>query len=159
MIDEAIFHAVIKLKYSQASEHQTEAIRELVLGKDVFINLPTGSGKFLCYAALPYVFDELREKNGLAGTFQSIVVEPLQSIMEDQVRKYTARGAKAAFVGKAQEDQSVRTAVFNGEYQFVYMSPRAMLLNLRWREVFRSPSYQENVVCLAVDEAHCVETW
>ncbi len=161
VVDRATCQAVEKLKYAQATERQTEVIREFVLGRDVFVNLPTGSGKSLCYAALPFVFDALRETSGLVGTFHSIVVvvSPLQSIMEDQVRKYTDRGVTAAFIGKAQKDECVRTAVFNGEYQLVYMSPEAMLLNLRWREMFRSPVYQENVVCLAVDEAHCVEKW
>ena len=41
------------LGYDSAREHQREAIRELVGGKDVFVWLPTGHGKSLCYAVLP----------------------------------------------------------------------------------------------------------
>ena len=37
-----------------------EVIRAFVSGKDVFVMLPTGSGKSLCYVALPLVFDFLR---------------------------------------------------------------------------------------------------
>ena len=48
---------------------QREAITRFVGGEDVFICLPTGFGKSLCYALLPLVFDYLR---GSAG--HSIVV-------------------------------------------------------------------------------------
>ena len=155
-IDRAIHEAVTKLGYSRASGDQVVAIREFVLGRDVFVMLPTGSGKSLCYAALPYVFDSLRGENRASIV---LVASPLQSIMEDQVKKYTARGLHAAFLGKAQRDERVRAGVVHGDYQLVYMSPEAMLLNLRWREMFRSDVYQNNLMCLAVDEAHCVEKW
>ena len=32
-----------------------------------------------------------------------------------------------------------------------------MLIDLRWREMFRNEVYQQNPVALVVDEAHCVE--
>ena len=35
---------------------QTSAIKEFVTGRDVLVVLPSGSGKSLCYAALPHVF-------------------------------------------------------------------------------------------------------
>ena len=64
------------------TEDQQGAIREFVLESGrVFVGLPTGSGKSLCFAALPFVLDILR---ALAGSVV-VVVCPLQSIMEDQV--------------------------------------------------------------------------
>ena len=47
----------------------------------IFIGLPTGSGKSLCFAALHFVFDILRAQAGSVV----VVVCPLQSIMEGQV--------------------------------------------------------------------------
>ena len=38
---------------------QTSAIKEFMSGRDMLVVLPSGSGKSLCYAALPYVFDIL----------------------------------------------------------------------------------------------------
>jgi superfamily II DNA helicase RecQ len=156
-IDLAIEETVRKLGYSRATEDQLVAIREFVLGRDVFVMLPTGSGKSLCYAALPFVFDALKGEVHCSSIV--VVVSPLQSIMVDQVRKYSAKGVLTAFIGKAQKDESVRLGVENGRYQLVYLSPEAMLLNLRWRETLRSDIYQSNLVCLAVDEAHCIEKW
>ena len=62
-IDRAIAEAVWKLDYSRAPDDQANAIREFVAGRDVFVTLPTGSGKSLCYAALPFVFDFLRAQS------------------------------------------------------------------------------------------------
>jgi len=36
-----------------------EAVKAFVEGNDVFMSLPTGFGKSLCFALLPYVFDYL----------------------------------------------------------------------------------------------------
>ena len=62
-------------------------------------------------------------------------------------------------MGKSQKDDDIREGVVKGCYKLVYLSPEAMLLNCMWREMFNSAVYQENVMCLAVDEAHCVEKW
>ena len=45
------------------------------------------------------------------------------------------------------------------EYELVYMSPESMLTVLHWREMFRTDTYQHNLMCLAIVKAHCVESW
>ena len=75
-IDRAIAEAVRKLDYSRATDDQANAIREFVAGRDVFVTLPTGSGKSLCYAALPFVFDFLRAQSESPSVV--VVVCPLQ---------------------------------------------------------------------------------
>ena len=76
-----------------------------------------------------------------------------------QVKSFEGKGIKMAFIGKDQTDENIRSNVIAGEYSLVYMSPESMLTNLRYREMFRSAVYQENLVRLAIDEAHCVEKW
>ena len=49
----AVSLAASKLGYSHLKPKQLEAIREFVSGKDVFVSLPKGGGKPLCYAVLP----------------------------------------------------------------------------------------------------------
>ena len=64
-IDVAILEGFQKLGYDCPTQEQAQAIRSFVLGSDVFVMLPTGSGKSLCYASLPYIFDSLRQSTAL----------------------------------------------------------------------------------------------
>ena len=61
-----------------------QAIRHLYEGRDVFLWLPTGFGKSICYEILPFLFDF---KLGQADIKNSmvLVVSPLLSLMIDQV--------------------------------------------------------------------------
>ena len=155
--------AVQALGYEEATCEQRESIKNFVLGRDVFVSIPTGTGKSLCYAALPLVFDNIRAHSLIKETVteQSIVVcvSPLSALMLDQVTKFNNRGLLTAHVGKNQKDLKVRVDVEGGKYQLVYMSPESLLLNLTWREMFRSRVYRDNLAGLIVDEAHLVEKW
>ena len=44
-LGEAILSVARKLGYSDLRQKQREAVTEFVAGKDVFVSLPTGSGK------------------------------------------------------------------------------------------------------------------
>ena len=57
VIDVAILEGFQKLGYDRPTQEQAQAVRSFVFGSDVFVMLPTGSGKSLCYASLPYIFD------------------------------------------------------------------------------------------------------
>ena len=83
-VNVAILQAVRKLGYDTPTQDQKDAIRSFVEGTDVFICLPTGSGKSLCYACLPILFDILRGDGGQQNCIV-VVVSPLSSLMQDQV--------------------------------------------------------------------------
>ena len=53
----------------------------------MFISLPTGSGKSLCYGSLPFVFDHLR-KNGEKVIAIVVVISPLRPLMLDQAHSF-----------------------------------------------------------------------
>ena len=55
----ALSRAATKLGYSTLLPQQERVVRAFVQGRDVFVSLPTGSGKSLCYCLLPLLFDEL----------------------------------------------------------------------------------------------------
>ena len=54
-----IIRASQRLGYSSVRDKQLLAIRTFMEGNDVFISLPTGSGKSLCYTVLPHAFNDL----------------------------------------------------------------------------------------------------
>ena len=56
----SVTYATTYLGYTKLKPPQEEIITEYVLGKDVFVSLPTGFGKSICYGCLPIVFDKLR---------------------------------------------------------------------------------------------------
>ena len=51
-----LYQSVKELGYDQPTDDQAEALQKLVSGHDVFVSLPTGSGKSLCFACLSLVF-------------------------------------------------------------------------------------------------------
>ena len=69
-VDIAILHAVQKLGYDRPTPEQAVDVREFLLGKDVFVSLPTGGGKSLCYASLPLAFDYLLHAAIIGKCFQ-----------------------------------------------------------------------------------------
>ena len=56
-VQQVITQSVKELGYHQPTDDQAEALQKFVSGHDVFISLPTGSGKSLCFACVSLVFD------------------------------------------------------------------------------------------------------
>ena len=70
-----ITSAFVRLSYKSPTDEQRSAITEFVKGRarDLFVGLPTGSGKSLCFAALPVVFDELSSVVQRGRSIRSVV--------------------------------------------------------------------------------------
>ena len=52
-----ISEAAGKLGYEKVKEDQSYVLRKFVEGHNIFVSLPTGLGKSLCYQCLPALFD------------------------------------------------------------------------------------------------------
>ena len=79
---EAIEKACKRLGFQDLRSAQEEVVLNFLEGRDVFVSLPTGHGKSLCFAILPFAFDELLQRSGSIV----IVVSPLIALMKDQVK-------------------------------------------------------------------------
>ena len=142
----------------------------LLAGNDVIGVLPTGYGKSLIYQLLPYLFPSTK-KNII------IVISPLNSIIEDQIKSLKSIGIEAGtikiqdplysnpklLVGEDDDDTCKSIAVFsdrvmNGLAPIVFCHPEAALSE-EGRKLWRKKVYQTNVVALVVDEVHCVHEW
>ena len=63
-VEEAMCWGAKELGYPEGLRpKQQQVVRHFLLGCDVFVSLPTGSGKSLCYCVLPKVFDYLRSSS------------------------------------------------------------------------------------------------
>lgn len=129
--------------------NQLPVISSLLEGNDVFVLMPTGAGKSLCYQ-LPALMSE--------GT--AIVISPLIALMKNQVdalRMHCENDAIAHFLNssltKGQIDK-VKKDVLEERTKLLYVAPESL-------------SKEENLEFLkhvavsfyAVDEAHCISEW
>ncbi len=85
VVREAANRSAVRLGYSLGlKKEQMEVVVAFMTGKDVFAVLPTGFGKSLCYACLPFAFAELEKAERTEGPIV-VVATPLTAIMKDQV--------------------------------------------------------------------------
>ena len=122
---------------------QLEAITEALNGRDCAVLLPTGAGKSLIY-----------QLAGLCMPGRTLVVDPLVSLIDDQVDALTRHGIDRA-VGISMSNNRLSEAA---DAYFVFVTPQRFQ-----REPFRrhlQEQAQEAPINLTVvDEAHCVSEW
>lgn len=121
----------------------------LLEGNDVFVLMPTGGGKSLCYQ-LPSLL--------MGGT--AIVISPLIALMKNQVdamRNFSADDGVAHFLNsslnKSAVDQ-VKADVVSGKTKLLYVAPESLTKeeNIEFLKTVPISFY-------AVDEAHCISEW
>jgi len=97
-IEAAITAAFSQLGYPTVKSEQLKAAGEFVKGQDMFVSLPAGSGKSLCYGCLPLVYDCHSLCDNVGGNKSIvIVVSPLKALMQDQVRAFCAKCLELAY--------------------------------------------------------------
>ena len=106
---DSVNYALSKLGMShlKLKDEQKQAIQAAYDGKDVFVFLPTGFGKSVCFQSLPFLFDH---KLGLTDGSKKkcvIVVSPLISLMVDQVRTLQRKGINAVVISSNSSENSV----------------------------------------------------
>jgi ATP-dependent DNA helicase RecQ len=125
---------------------QAEIVRQVALGGDALVLMPTGGGKSLCYQ-IPAL---LRDGVG-------VVVSPLIALMQDQVDALAELGVRAAFLNSTQSfDEMVQTErkLRRGELDLVYVAPERLMTS-HCLELLEA----SNIALFAIDEAHCVSQW
>lgn len=132
--------------YTEFRGNQEAIINHIIEGNDVFVLMPTGGGKSLCYQ-LPAI---IRPGTG-------IVISPLIALMQDQVQGLLQLGVKAAFLNSTlslNEARKVEQTLLKGELDLLYVAPER-LLTPHFMELLS----QTQIALFAIDEAHCVSQW
>jgi len=141
-------HATLKkhFGYDQFRPLQEEIIRDAFAGRDVFVLMPTGGGKSLCFQ-LPALI-----RNGL-----TIVVSPLIALMKDQVDALQTSGIAATYLNSTLDREEAKArwrGLHRGEYRMLYVAPERLML-----DTFLERALNWDIAQFAIDEAHCISEW
>lgn len=135
-------------------EKQMNIINRALARKDVIGLLPTGAGKSLCY-----------QMAALLQPGITVIVDPLKTLMFDQVQQLKAAGIDTVSFINSQLKGARRKEVVQrfrrGNYQFVFIAPERFLSE-QFRIALGQMTMGSRPVTFAycvVDEAHCVSEW
>lgn len=132
--------------YDFFKECQEEIIESIISGNDVLAVMPTGAGKSICYQIPSLIFDGV-----------TIVISPLISLMQDQVRSLNDSGIRSAYINSSLSDRQISVALNRaslGEYKLIYVAPERLESN-----AFMNFANNTDIFMVAVDEAHCISQW
>lgn len=128
---------------------QEAIIRNLMEGHDIFVLMPTGGGKSLCYQ-LPSLIME--------GT--AIVISPLIALMKNQVdviNGLSESDGVAHYLNSSLNKsaiEKVKSDILSGKTKLLYVAPESLTKedNVEFLKTIKISFY-------AVDEAHCISEW
>ena len=132
--------------YDSFREGQKNIIDSIMAGRDVLAIMPTGAGKSICYQ-VPALM--------LSGI--TIVVSPLISLMQDQVKALNEAGIHAAYINTSLTEGQINKALSlaaGGRYKIIYVAPERLETY-----GFLEFSRQADISMVTVDEAHCISQW
>lgn len=135
--------------YTHFRHEQEQIIEDVLNKKDVFVLMPTGGGKSLCYQ-LPALMME--------GT--AIVVSPLIALMKDQVDSLRTNGISAAFLNSSistKEQNEISAQLLNNRLKILYIAPERFQIhhNSGFLDIIKNI----RISLFAIDEAHCISHW
>ena len=129
--------------------NQEAIMTSLLEGNDVFVLMPTGGGKSLCYQLPALMMD---------GT--AIVISPLIALMKNQVdamRHFSEADHVAHFLNSSLNRAAidmVKSDISAGRTKLLYVAPESLTKeeNIEFLKTVPISFY-------AVDEAHCISEW
>ena len=135
--------------FSKFKGQQEQIIRTLLEGKDVFVLMPTGGGKSLCYQLTALISE---------GT--AIVVSPLIALMKNQVDAVNGLSSEEGIahvlnssLNRLQTKQ-VMDDISSGKTKLLYVAPESLI-----KEEYIDFLKDVKISFVAIDEAHCISEW
>ena len=132
--------------YDSFRPGQEAVINAILEGRDILAVMPTGAGKSLCYQ-VPAML--------LSGI--TLVISPLISLMQDQVKALNEAGVNAAFINSSLSEKELNDTfknAYKGHYKIIYVAPERLM-----SEGFINFAKSVEISMVTVDEAHCISQW
>lgn len=132
--------------YDSFRNGQEEIIEAVLAGKDALAIMPTGAGKSLCYQVPALLLPGI-----------TLVISPLISLMQDQVKSLNAAGIHAAFINSSLTEGQISKALrmaAEGTYKIIYVAPERLE-----SQGFLAFALSSEISMVTVDEAHCISQW
>ena len=132
--------------YDSFKPGQEEIIRAILNGKDILAVMPTGSGKSVCYQVPAMLLPGI-----------TIVISPLISLMQDQVKALNEAGIHAGYINSSLTEtqiSKVYARALEGIYKILYVAPERLESG-----GFVNFAGRVEISMVTVDEAHCISQW
>lgn len=132
--------------YDTFREGQEKIVEAILANRDVLAIMPTGAGKSICYQIPALILPGI-----------TLVISPLISLMQDQVKALNDAGIHAAFINSSLTENQISKALYlaaSGRYKIIYVAPER-LENYEFLEFARNVE----ISMVTVDEAHCISQW
>lgn len=132
--------------YSSFREGQEELINTILSGRDALAIMPTGAGKSLCYQVPALLLPGI-----------TLVISPLISLMQDQVKSLNEAGIHAAYINSSLTEGQINKALSfaaKGVYKIIYVAPERLETASFLAFALHTP-----ISMVTVDEAHCISQW
>ncbi len=132
--------------YDSFREGQENIITSILAGQDALAIMPTGAGKSICYQVPALMLPGI-----------TLVISPLISLMQDQVKALNEAGIHAAFINSSLTETQIGTALSRaaqGIYKIIYVAPERL-------ETYGFTDFasRADISMVTVDEAHCISQW
>lgn len=147
----------MRFKLEDFRPNQLEAINATLEGRDVFVLMPTGGGKSICYQ-LPAVVTTGATKG------VTVVVSPLLSLIVDQVSALADKDIAVLTLNSTTPADDRRFAVDMlrspvPQCSLVYVTPEMINNSGQFKDILRGLHQRKQLARFVVDEAHCVSQW
>ena len=131
------------------NDGQASSITRLLQGNHTIVLLPTGGGKSLIYQFV-----------GMLMPGMTIIVDPIISLMDDQVRslKEMCIDRTEGISSQSENIEKVLHNMVEGELHFIFVSPER-LQSEKFRDELQKVTGRFPIPLVALDEAHCLSEW
>ena len=132
--------------YDSFRKGQSDIIEAILQGQDALAIMPTGAGKSVCYQVPALLLPGI-----------TIVISPLISLMQDQVKSLNEAGINAAYINSTLSESQMYHALdyaANGKYKIIYVAPERLETMS-----FITFAKKADISMVTIDEAHCISQW